>query len=132
MGAKQDENKTVALTLMKAMETGDWTAVRELIAEDGTWWIAGEGFAAGAWPRDKFVTVMSGVVAEHRAGPFTFTPITLTAEEDRVCVEAVSNMKLKNGKTYHNEYHILIQFRDGKIKSVREYMDTKHVSEAFS
>ena len=52
----------------------------------------------------------------------------LTAEGDRVAVEAESYAKMKNGKTYQNTYHFLFIVRDGKIQSVKEYLDTIHAN----
>ena len=36
-----------------------------------------------------------------------------------------------NGKTYQNTYHFLLVVRDGKIQSVREYLDTIHANEVL-
>ncbi len=35
--------------------------------------------------------------------------------------------ELGNGRVYNNEYHFLMTIRDGKIREVREYLDTQHV-----
>jgi PPOX class probable F420-dependent enzyme len=48
----------------------------------------------------------------------------LTAEEDRVAIEAESHARHVSGKPYDNQYHILMRLRDGKIVEWREYMDT--------
>ena len=58
-------------------------------------------------------------------------PSLLTAEDDRVSMEATSYGKMKNGKLYQNIYHFMHIVRDGKIHTVREYMDTEHVTEVF-
>ena len=47
----------------------------------------------------------------------------------RVAVEAKSSADLKNGRKYRNEYHFLLECRDGKIASVKEYLDTQHAKE---
>ena len=53
----------------------------------------------------------------------------LTAEGDRVAVEAESYGELVNGKVYNNEYHFMIEMSGGKISAVREYLDTIHAKE---
>jgi ketosteroid isomerase-like protein len=54
------------------------------------------------------------------------TPKAITAEGDRVALEAESYGELANGKVYNNQYHVLMEIRNGKIQAVREYMDTQH------
>ena len=55
----------------------------------------------------------------------------MTAEDDRVAVEAESKAKLVNGTLYHNRYHFLFVVRDGRIHAVKEYLDTLHVMNAL-
>jgi hypothetical protein len=55
----------------------------------------------------------------------------MTAEGDRVAVEAESKARLANGTLYHNRYHFLFVVRDGRIQVVKEYLDTLHVMNAL-
>jgi len=55
----------------------------------------------------------------------------VTAEGERVALEAESFAKMKNGKTYQNRYHFLCEVRGGKIQTVREYLDTMHANEVL-
>jgi ketosteroid isomerase-like protein len=55
----------------------------------------------------------------------------VTAEGDRVAVEAESHGLLKNGKTYNNTYHFLFLFRDGKICLTKEYNNTAYAAAAL-
>ena len=43
----------------------------------------------------------------------------------------VVDFGLGNGRTYNNEYHFLIEIRDGKIAAVREYLDTMHTADVL-
>ena len=54
------------------------------------------------------------------------TVVGSIAEGDDVAVEVESSGELKNGRSYRQQYHFLITVRDGKIASVREYLDTHH------
>lgn len=52
----------------------------------------------------------------------------LTAEADRVAMEAESHIRNpENGRLYNNFYHHLFRFRDGKIVLFKEYQDTLHL-----
>jgi len=53
------------------------------------------------------------------------------AEGDSVALEVVSSGDLKNGRLFRQEYHMLMQFRDGKISAVREYLDTQHAYDVW-
>ena len=59
----------------------------------------------------------------------TFTVIAMTAEGERVAVEAESYGKHVSGRTYINKYHFLFVFRDGKLVHLKEYMDTEPVTD---
>lgn len=59
------------------------------------------------------------------------TVTSAIAEGDKVAVEAVSAGDLKNGRRYRQEYHFLVEFRDGKISAVREYLDTQHAHDVW-
>ena len=56
----------------------------------------------------------------------------VTAEGDRVAIEAEGRAELKNGRIYANRYHYLFVFRDGKICQVKLYNDTKHVADTLA
>ena len=58
-----------------------------------------------------------------------FTLDALTAEGERVAVEAHSQGRHVSGKLYTNEYHFLFEFRDGKLAVLKEYMDTERVTD---
>lgn len=52
----------------------------------------------------------------------------LTAEEDRVAMEAESHvLNPTNGRLYNNFYHYLFRMKDGQITLFKEYQDTLHL-----
>jgi ketosteroid isomerase-like protein len=52
----------------------------------------------------------------------------LTAEEDRVAMEAESHvLNPVNGRLYNNLYHYLFRVKDGQITLFKEYQDTLHL-----
>ena len=76
-------------------------------------------------------------IAPHVAARLAQRPVSLNAivaahariaaRCDRVAVEAESYGELRNGRIYAQEYHLLMTIQGGKIRAVREYMDTAHV-----
>jgi ketosteroid isomerase-like protein len=51
----------------------------------------------------------------------------LTAEEDRVAMEAYSHVLNPNGRLYNNFYHYLFKVKDGQLTLFKEYQDTLHL-----
>lgn len=58
-------------------------------------------------------------------------PTGVTAEGERVAVEAESSGVKTDGKAYNSLYHFLFVVRDGKIQHVREYCDLNYVQHVF-
>jgi hypothetical protein len=56
---------------------------------------------------------------------------SMTAEGDRVAIEAESKGMHVSGKKYNNLYHFLMRMRDGKIVEWKEYMDTMHANDVL-
>ena|GEM_PF-3098474 len=83
-----------------------------------------------AWRLPCSAELVKGVGATMPKG-LRITPKGLTAEGDRVAVEAESYGETASGKIYNNLYHFLFEVRDGKIQAVREYLDTLHTKDVF-
>ena len=76
---------------------------------------------------DDGLSAWTGANADH--GHMQVTILSMTAEEDRVAVEASSTgiANPANGKRYGNFYHLLIRVKDGQVALYKEYQDTLHV-----
>jgi ketosteroid isomerase-like protein len=48
-----------------------------------------------------------------------------------VAVEVEPSGDLKNGRKYRQQYHFALDFREGKIAAVREYLDTHHAFDVW-
>lgn len=51
---------------------------------------------------------------------------------DTVIMELTNRGKLANGKDYENEYCFVFEIESGKIRRVREYVDTQKANELMS
>jgi uncharacterized protein len=120
------DNKAVVRDYMQAVADGDIDRIRELQHPDIEWWILGHG----TMDRDMFTDqVRVGLLtAKQRRIEIT----GLTAEDDRVAVQAESEMIFPDGRVYRNFYHNLLVIRDGRIVAGSEYMDTRAVEAAFT
>ncbi len=92
--------------------------------------VAGSTDISGTYTKEGFREPASGVVGGTKGG-IRLSLTGITAEGNRVAVEAVSDDETLEGKRYLNQYHFLFEFKNGKFTAVREYMDPMHVREVF-
>jgi ketosteroid isomerase-like protein len=117
-----DENRATALAMVATLGAG--APDRSLLTEDAVWWAPGRG----TFDNETFLKI-AGSFAGMFKSPSKITVHGVTAEGDRVAIEAEGHAELTNGKVYRNLYHYLFVFRDGKICTVKLYNDTKHAAE---
>jgi uncharacterized protein len=126
-------NKKIAAEFLRAIEAQDADAIAALLSDDAIYWIPGQAHFPVAGKRTKAEAREFFAMAKTILNPgFTFTVKSVTAEDDRVSVEAGGVGVSCTGKAYNNTYHFLFRMRDGKICYVAEYIDTQHVAEVFS
>ena len=128
-----EQNKQTALALLRASAVHDGPAFEALMHPEATYWVIGKPhlFAySGEQTRDQICAYMAS--PSIFVGGVQPTFHTITAEDDRVAVEAEIIGTLPDGRVYTNVYHYLIWFKDGKVLRVKEYLDTQSAAEFFS
>ena len=123
-------NKAIALRFFELLSAGDAEGLMAIYADSFTCWTAGSLPFSGIHSRAEAKAMIAGVTAVFPHG-WRFTARTLTAEDDRVAVEAECNGLHVSGKRYEQRYHFLFRIRDGKIHELREYFDTLHADEVL-
>jgi len=124
-----EDNKKLATEFLARFSANDITGALATMADDATWWIAGKPDqlpAAGRYSKEKIARLFHNMAGQLKTG-LTMTVRSMIGEGESVAVEVVSYGELNNGRTYNQEYHMLMTIRDGKIWEVREYLDTQHV-----
>lgn len=121
-----ERNKQTVRQFLEVFSSGYVAATMAMMRDDATWWVAGTMPISGTYDKAAFTTLLSGVAQACKGGVIRITPKVMTAEGERVAVEAESLAHLHNGRTYNNHYHFLFTVRDGKIAGVKEYLDTVH------
>lgn len=124
------DNKALVTRFWNAFSASKFDDALGMLSEDATWWVAGSTALSGKYTKPEFKELLGNVTGSAPKG-IQVTPNQLTAEDNRVSVEAESYGEISNGKTYRNIYHFMMECRDGKISAVREYLDTEHVTEVF-
>ena len=126
----KEENKKFAKTFLDALSRGDWQFVEDAYAEDVVIWTAGSMPFSGTHSKDGLSDVKAWLTGAFPEG-LKFTVKAMTAEGERVAIEAESYGKHISGKIYNNLYHFLMVIRDGKVSELKEYMDTMHANEVL-
>jgi uncharacterized protein len=128
-----ERNKATAQRFFELFSASDIDGVLALMTDDATWRIPGKKEltpTAGVYTKERIGRLFRRMLEGLTAG-LSMTVLSAIAEGDRVALEVVSSGDLKNGRLYRQEYHFLMEFRDGKISAVREYLDTQHAHEVW-
>jgi ketosteroid isomerase-like protein len=128
-----EQNKALVKDFLEVFSSGDVPGILDRLHDDATWWISGkiEGFA-GTKTKAEMGTLLAGVVTMYKGGALRLTPVDLVAEGSRVTVEAQGYAELTNGRVYNPDSAFVFEILDGKIGTIREYLDTQHAYEIFS
>jgi ketosteroid isomerase-like protein len=117
-------NDQIAIDMLAGMKSG--VLDDSIMTDDITWWMPGEG----VFNKAQYLALGDAVRAM-LVGDYSLTVRGVTAQGDRVAIEAESYGPLSNGKIYNNFYHFLFLFRDGRIHQVKAYYDSLYAARIF-
>jgi ketosteroid isomerase-like protein len=126
-----EENVQIVKDFFAAMGRSDEQGLLALSAEDIEWIIPGED-----WPLAGTHRGHVGLASVLRKASETMEissprPPELVAQGDRVLVVGFARGKVKaTNKTFEDDWVFAITVRDGKVKSIREYVDTQALARA--
>lgn len=124
----EQDNKRRAEAFFDALNRSDVPAIIAAYAEDGRCMTMGNTLISGTFGKAQ-ISAAAGSVFDVFPQGIKFTIHEMTAEGDRVAVEASSEGQHVSGKLYSNQYHFFMRFRDGKLLEFKEYMDTERVTD---
>jgi len=125
MGQLEEDNKELVRRMIAALSNADVDFIKENYAEDFEIWVAGSLPFSGSGDKASAVAAMPAVLTLFPSG-LRFSIVAMTAEGDRVAIEATSVGTTALDRDYEQQYHFLMRVRDGKIVEWKEYMDTEH------
>ena len=118
------QNKSTAIAFLHAMGAGDRATLEKLTAPDAQIITAGYCKLSMTHEYDSIMGVADALPKITKAG-IAFDILLVTAEDDRVAVQAQGHAESIDGTPYNNQYHFLLQLRDGQVWRMYEYMDTQ-------
>jgi uncharacterized protein (TIGR02246 family) len=126
--------KAVLTEYVRAVEAGDAATIQASFAEDATWTLAGELPISGTWVgREAIINDFLGTaMAHYEPGSVSLEVTGMIAEGENVALQWTSRARTLDGRPYENHCIGVFTVRDGKIRSVQEYMDTHYAFRALA
>jgi ketosteroid isomerase-like protein len=127
-GMTTTDNTATAHALFARLTAGDVEGALALMTDDASWRLAGKPELTpvhGTYDKARLRKLFQRMLAQLVDG-LHLTVVGSIAEGDKVALEVESRGDLKNGRQYRQQYHFAFTFRDGKIATVHEYLDTHH------
>ena len=125
-----ETNIQTVKSFFAAIESGDKNALLAVVAEDIEWIIPGKDWPlAGTYHGHaglaKLLETASGAIET------STEPREYVAQGDRVLVIGFAQGRIKaTNKTFVDDWIFAITVRDGKLASIREYIDTQALARA--
>jgi hypothetical protein len=95
------------------------------LADDAKWVVMGQySWSRTFTGKQSIMNDLHGYVRSLLAAPARTSAHRFIADGDCVVIEARGDNLTKTGVRYDNDYCLVFQFEDGKIKEVREYCDS--------
>ncbi len=127
-----EQNKEMVKAAWIAFGKGDLPTAFNHMADNVSWLIPGNipGVSGVKRGKDEIMKFAGGVGALFPEG--LQTEITRAhATDDAVILELTNRGKVSNGKSYENEYCFVFELENGKIRRIREYVDTLKAKETL-
>jgi ketosteroid isomerase-like protein len=123
--------EAVVRSFFETLSSGDLDGVGKLLHEQATWSIFAEGLP-GAGTHEGRDAIVEGFLRPVRGmfepGDPKVVIENLVADGSWVAVEARGRGRFANGTPYRNTYAFFVEVDDGKVRTVREYMDSQLAS----
>jgi ketosteroid isomerase-like protein len=125
-----ERNKDIARKFFADMSNGNVPAIIDAYDDDVKIYTMGNTLISGVVNKTQAREFAGQVLGAFPRG-IRFEVHNLTAEGDRVAIEAESFATHVSGKYYNNKYHFFMRLKDGLITEFKEYMDTEMVTEVL-
>ncbi|KRA31099.1 MULTISPECIES: nuclear transport factor 2 family protein [unclassified Nocardioides] len=119
-----DTTTATATGLLAALGNGDFAAAESFLTPTATWWLLSK---RGAIPARAWLAAM------HELFPagLRFDIDSVTAQDDRVSIQANGTGTTTHGREFQNAYHFLLRIESGKVAAGWEYGDTLYADKAL-
>jgi ketosteroid isomerase-like protein len=125
-----EEKKELVTRTWAAIGKGEIKSAFANMSDDVSWLVPGNlpGVSGLKRGKEEILKFMSGVGDTFPEG-LQSEIRKVHCDGDTVVVELTNRGKVRNGKQYENEYCFVFELEDGKIRRIREYVDTQKARE---
>jgi ketosteroid isomerase-like protein len=126
-------NEQVVREFNETISRHDFDRLARLLDDNATYEACGidlEG--AGLFDKDTLLQMLPGMLALFEPGSPRMTITRMFNDDDWVVMEGTGAGTFRNGASYDNRYIIVFEVVDGRVRTVREYMDTQHMAAMFA
>ncbi|KAF8153127.1 hypothetical protein B0H34DRAFT_722342 [Crassisporium funariophilum] len=119
-----EETRRVAIQVAACIDEGRFADLAAFAAPGATWWFAGlkeKIPTAGAIPFEERLKELGGIF--HDIKTFSFNTHDITVEGNTAVIEGAPRGETHGGKVYENNAMIKLVIKDGKVETLREYVD---------
>ena len=125
MGASPEANKKLIRDYFEAVGSGASDKVVAAFADDVVWWVPPSSPMGGTYEGKNAVLGMFGKgVSLYAPEPMKIEILGMVADDRKVAAEIHITATTAKGAEYSNFYHFLFEIDAGRIKGVKEYVDT--------
>ncbi|HYA35879.1 MAG TPA: nuclear transport factor 2 family protein [Candidatus Binataceae bacterium] len=127
-----EQNKQIVIKAWSGTGKGDLKPLLEVLDDNVSWLIPGNipGVSGLKRGKEEIVKFMAGIGNAFPEGLQTEIRRAY-ADGDAVILELNNKGKVSNGKFYDNEYCFVFELENGKIRRIREYVDTQKAKETL-
>lgn len=125
---ESERNKTIAKEFFAVLGSSQVERLESMMADDLQWIVPQDpeySRLAGVRSKAQWAALYRGFLSSMPSGA-RYTIVGMTAEGNRVAVEAESHAETPRG-TFRNRYHFLLELRDGLLVVVKEYADSLYM-----
>jgi hypothetical protein len=126
------DSQTVLRRYVAAVEAGDMEAIRDCFSEDASWTLAaGDLPISGTWSGRETILdeFLANAMSHWEPGSIDLEITGMIGDGEQVVLQWTSRARTREGRPYENGCIGVFTVRDGRIESVREYMDTLYASQ---
>lgn len=118
--------------LIDAIANSDADKLLSTLADDVTWTFFGSHRFAGTFKgKDELMNGLFAVIGDVLEDGIKLHVSSIVADQGRVIVEGKGQARSKAGLEYNNDYCLAFDVEAGKIRHVREYLDSELVTKVF-
>src|SRR5262245_11128911 len=128
MASAEPSSEALVRSFFAKLSAGDLDGLKAMLHDEATWTIFAEGLP-GAGRHEGCEAIVEGFLRPVREGLFEpgdpkVEIEAVVAAAGWVAVEARGHGRLADGRPYRNTYAFFLEIDDGKVRTVREYMDS--------